>query len=86
MLLAAVTLLAPAAARIALLMTHTPLAQFLTFYGCCAACVAVDTIRHRHLQPVLALGALAIVVAFQLSYHAVQTHAWLALVARLFGG
>ena len=69
----------------ALLFTHASLAQFLALYGCCAACVAADTFWHRRLQPVLALGALSIIVAFQLSYFAVQTHTWLAIVARLFG-
>ncbi|HEV2286288.1 MAG TPA: hypothetical protein VGR80_09610 [Steroidobacteraceae bacterium] len=85
MLLAAVTLLAPAAARIALLFTHAPLAQLAAFYLCVATCVLVDALRNRRLHPVLGWGALAIVAGFQLSYLAVLTPAWMTLVRAVFG-
>ena len=80
MLLAAVTLLAPAVARIVLLFAHGPAPQFLAFYTCIAGCVLVDTLWYRRLHPVLGWGALTIVAAFQLSYLAVKTPAWMALV------
>ncbi len=85
MLLAAVTLLAPAVARIALLFTHRPLAQFLAFYACVAACVIFDTVRHRRLHPVLAWAALLVIGAFHLTFLAVQSTAWMVMVTRLFG-
>lgn len=85
MVLAAVTLLAPAVARIVLLFTHKPLPQFLAFYACLFLCVTVDTLRHRRVHPVFAIGALAIIVAFQLSYFAVQTKAWMTMVTGRFG-
>lgn len=86
MLLAAVTLLAPAVARIVLLFAHGPAPQFLAFYTCIAGCVLVETLWYRRLHPVLGWGALTIVAAFQLSYLAVKTPAWMALVERTFGG
>lgn len=85
MVLAAVTLLAPAVARIVLLFTHKPLPQFLAFYACLFLCVTVDTLRHRRVHPVFAIGALVIIVAFQLSYFTVQTHAWMTMVIERFG-
>lgn len=85
MLLAAVTLLAPAVARIVLLFTHKPLPQFLAFYACLLLCILVDTLRHRRLHPMFAVGALVIIFAFQLSYIAVQTPAWMKMVTTYFG-
>ncbi|HET9331861.1 MAG TPA: hypothetical protein VFO23_15150 [Steroidobacteraceae bacterium] len=84
MLLAAVTLLAPAAARVALLVGHAPLLQFLAFYACILGCVLVDTLRHRRLHPVLGWGALVVIAAFQLSYYAVQRPAWLSFLRHEF--
>lgn len=86
MLLAAVVVLAPAAARVALLFTRAPLAQFAAFYLCVAVCVGVDTVRHRRVHPVLGWGALGIVAAFELSDLAAQTPAWTSLVRAVFGG
>ncbi len=60
--------------------------QLLAFYACIAACVLADTLRHGRLHPVLGWGALAVIAAFQLSYLAVLTPAWLLIVHRLFGG
>lgn len=85
MLLAAVTLLAPAVARIVLLFTHKPLPQFLAFYACLLLCIFVDTLRHRPLHPVLAVGALVVIVAFQLSFVAVQTPTWMKMGTAHFG-
>lgn len=85
MVLATVTLLAPAIARIVLLFTHKPLPQFLAFYACVLLCVAVDTLRHRRLHPVLAVGALVVIAAFHLSYVVVQTPAWMKIVTAQFG-
>ena len=47
MLMATLSLLAPAVARIVLLFTHGPMAQFLTFDFCVLTFVAIDTIRRR---------------------------------------
>jgi len=85
MVLAAVTLLAPAVARIVLLFTHKPLPQFLAFYACFLLCVTVDTLRHRRLHPVFAIGALVVIGAFQFSYFVVQTPAWMKMVTAQFG-
>jgi hypothetical protein len=85
MVLAAVTLLAPAVARIVLLFTHKPLPQFLAFYGCLLLCVTIDTARHRRLHRVFAIGALAVVAAFQFSYLAVQTQIYMKLVTAHYG-
>jgi|ERR1700733_6140569 hypothetical protein len=85
MVLAAVTLLAPAVARIVLLFTHKPLPQFLAFYTCLLLCVAVDTLRHRRLHSVFAIGALIVIIAFQLSYLVVQTPTWMKIVTAQFG-
>jgi len=85
MVLAAVTLLAPAVARIVLLFTHNPLPQFLAFYACILLCVTVDTLRHRRLHPAFAIGAMVVIVAFQLSFIIVQTPAWMKMVTAQFG-
>jgi hypothetical protein len=85
MVLAAVTLLAPAVARIVLLFTRKPLPQFLAFYACILLCVTIDTARRRRLHPVFAIGALVVIAAFQLTYLAVQTAAWMKIVTAQFG-
>jgi hypothetical protein len=85
MVLAAVTLLAPAVARIVLLFTHKALPQFLAFYACFLVCVTVDTVRHRRLHPVFAIGALIVIAAFQSSYLIVLTPAWMKMVTAHFG-
>lgn len=85
MVLAAITLLAPAVARIVLLFTHKPLPQFLAFYACLLLCVIVDTLRHRRFHPVFVIGTLIIIAAFHLTYFAVQTAAWMRMVTEHFG-
>jgi hypothetical protein len=84
MLLAMVSLLAPAIARITLLFTHSGMAQMMALDFCIAICVIVDTIRHRRLHPVFGWGGFLMVVSFHLTFAAVQTKAWLNLVPRLF--
>jgi hypothetical protein len=84
MLLATISLLAPAIARITLLFTHSGMVQMLAFDFCVLFCVVVDTIRHRRLHPAFGWGALLILVSFQLTFAAVQTKAWLDFVPRLF--
>ena len=85
MVLSTVTLLAPAVARIVLLFTHKPLPQFLAYYACFLLCIAVDTLRHRRLHPVFAIGAVVVIAVFQLSYFVVQTPAWMKIVTSQFG-
>ena len=85
MVLAALTLVAPAVARVALLFTHAPMVQFLGFYACFIICVIVDTFRHRRLHPVFVLGSLFTIAAFQASYFVVQTRLWMKLVTGIFG-
>jgi hypothetical protein len=48
-------------------------------------CVILDTLRHRRLHPVFAIGALVVIAAFQLSYLVVLTAAWVKMVTAHFG-
>lgn len=84
MLLAAVTLLAPAIARITLVFTHSAMVQLATFDCCILLCVMADTLRHRRLHPAFGWGALLILASFHLTFLAVQTRTWLTLVPRWF--
>lgn len=84
MLLAMVTLLAPAIARITLLFTHSGMVQILSLDLCIALCLIVDTIRHRQLHPAFAWGGVIVVLCFHLTFAAIQTSAWLDLVPTLF--
>lgn len=84
MLLAMVTLLAPAIARITLLFIHSGMVQMLALDFCIAACVIIDTIRHQRLHPAFGWGGIIVVFSFHLTFAAVQTNTWLHLVPRLF--
>jgi hypothetical protein len=84
MLLATVSMVAPAVARIVLLFTHAPVPQFAALYACVLVFVVIDTIRHRRLHPAFGWGAVLIIGSFQGIYYIVQTTAWLNFVARLF--
>lgn len=84
-MLAAVTLLAPAVARIALLFTHKALPQFLAFYACFLSCMTIDTFRQRRLHPVFVIGALIVIATFHLSYVVVQTSAGMKMATAHFG-
>lgn len=84
MLLATVTLLAPAIARIVLLFTHAATAQFVAFDFCILACVAVDTVLHRRLHPAFGWGAVLVAGSFHLTFIAVSAKWWLPFVAWVF--
>lgn len=84
MLLATVTMLAPAVARIVLLFTHNAVAQFLAFDFCIMCCVAADTLSHRRLHPALGWGAAFVIGSFHLTYIAVSAKWWLPFVAWVF--
>ena len=84
MLLATVTLLAPAVARIVLLFTHDGTSQLLAFDACIVACVAVDTVLHRRLHPAFGWGAASVLVPLHLIFSAVGAKWWLPFVARVF--
>jgi hypothetical protein len=84
MLLATLTLLAPAVARVVLLFTHAPNYQIFAFDGCILIFVVVDTIWHRRLHPALGLGAALVIGSFHLTALALRADWWLPFVARVF--
>ena len=84
MLMATLTLLAPAVARIVLLFTHAPIAQFAAFDFCILIFVVTDAIWHRRLHPVLGWGAALIIGSFHLTAIALGAHWWLPFVAKVF--
>ena len=84
MLLATLSMLAPAVARITLLFTHDAMAQFLTFDFCVLIFVAIDTVRHRHLHLAFGLGASLLIASFHLTAVALSARWWLPFVARVF--
>jgi len=85
MLLAAISLLAPAIARIQLsfIINGGPLA----FYGltdlCLLACIAFDTVKHRRLHPVFLWGGLFIIVMQPLRILLAGTDVWIRFAAAL---
>lgn len=84
MLLATVSMLAPAVARIVLLFTHSPVAQFVALYACVLIFVVIDTARHRRLHPAFGWGAALIIGSFQGIYYVVQTSGWMRFVGKIF--
>jgi hypothetical protein len=84
MLMATLSLLAPAVARITLLFTHDLMTQFLTFDFCVLTFVVADTVRYRHLHPAFGFGATLLIVSFHLTAMALRAKWWLPFVARLF--
>jgi hypothetical protein len=84
MLMATLSLLAPAVARIVLLFTHDDIVQFLAFDVCVLIFVAIDTVRHRHLHLALGLGATVLIGSFHLTAIAFRAKWWLPFVARVF--
>jgi hypothetical protein len=84
MLLATVTMLGPAIARIVVLVSHSAWAQILAFDFCILACVAVDTALHRRLHPAFGWGAAFVVGSFHLIFMAVSAKWWLPFVASVF--
>jgi hypothetical protein len=84
MLLATVTMLAPAIARIVLLVTHNARAQILAFDFCILACVSIDTLWNRRLHPAFGWGAASVVGSFHLIFMTVSAKWWLPFVAWVF--
>jgi hypothetical protein len=84
MLMATLTLLAPAVARIVLLFTRAPMAQIAAFDSCILIFVVTDTIWHRRLHPVLGWSAAVVIGSFHLTALAVGADWWLPFVARVF--
>jgi hypothetical protein len=87
MLLASLTLLAPAIARIPLRFIETggPLAFFGLTDLCVIACVAFDTIRNRRLHPAFAWGTLLFIGSQPLRLMLAGTHPWLRFASSLVG-
>lgn len=83
MLLATVSLLAPAVARISLIFTHNQYVQLAAFLVCILLCVAVDTARHRRLHPAMGWGAAFSIVMFCAIFVAVQLPGWLPFVDKI---
>ena len=87
MLLATLSLLAAAIARIPLHFIETggPLA----FYGltdlCILACVVFDTVKHRRLHPVFLWGTLLIVASQPLRFMLASTDVWMRFATALVG-
>ena len=84
MLLATVTLLAPAIARIVLLFTHDGMSQLWAFDFCILACVVPDIILHRRLHPAFGWGAGMVLSSFHLTIIALHAKWWLPFVAWIF--
>ena len=84
MLMATLSMLAPAIARITLLFTHDPTAQFLAFDFCVLIFVAIDTFVHRRLHLAFGLGATLLIASFHLTAIALGAKWWLPFVARVF--
>ena len=84
MLMATLSMLAPAVARITLLFTHGAMSQLLAFDFCVLTFVAIDTVRHRHLHLAFGIGATLLVVSFHLTAIALGAEWWLPFVARVF--
>jgi hypothetical protein len=84
MLMATLTILAPAVARVVLLFTRDGMAQFLAFDLCILIFVVLDTIWHRRLHPALAWRAALVIGSFHLTALALGSDWWLPFVARVF--
>jgi hypothetical protein len=79
MLLAAVSLLTPAIARIPLHFIEAggPLVFFGLTDLCVLACVVFDTVKHRRLHPAFLWGALLIVASHPLRLLLAGTDVWM---------
>jgi hypothetical protein len=84
MLMATLTLLAPAVARIVLLFTRAPMAQFAAFDFCILFFVVTDTVWHHRLHPALGWSAAVVIGSFHLTALALAADWWLPFVARVF--
>ncbi|MBS0431647.1 MAG: hypothetical protein JSS21_04485, partial [Proteobacteria bacterium] len=74
MLLATLSLLTPAIARLPL---HSNLAAVLVGDLCVVLCVAADVWMHRRLHPVFLIGTPLLIAATYLAYIGVGTDAWM---------
>jgi uncharacterized membrane protein len=85
MLLAALSLLTPAIARIPLHFIETggPMTPFALTDACILACVAFDVVKHRGLHLAFLWGTLLIVVSQPLRIMLGNTEAWLRLASWL---
>jgi hypothetical protein len=85
MLLAAVSLLTPAIARIPLhfIATGGPLVFFGLNDICILACVAVDTVKHRRLHPVFLWGTIFVIATHPLRLLLAGTDVWLRFASWL---
>ncbi len=85
MLLATVSLLTPAVARLPI----DALKQFglPAFFGVTIACVllvvAIDTVRHRRLHPAFGWGAALVIAAVPARIALAQSDAWVSIAGRL---
>lgn len=83
-LLATLSLIAPALARIVLLFTHHTDVQAYVFYTCVVVFAIADSVRHRRLHPATMWGAVFTISVFQLSLQLVRAHFWLPFVDGIF--
>lgn len=84
MLMATLTLLAPAVARIVLLFSRASNYQIVAFDGCILIFVLADTVWHRRLHPALGWGAVSVIGSFHLTLLALRSDWWLPFVAGVF--
>jgi hypothetical protein len=84
MLMATLSMLAPAVARITLLFTHNPMSQLLAFDFCILVFVFSDTARHRRLHPAFGWGGALLIGSFHLTAVALAEKWWLPFVERVF--
>jgi hypothetical protein len=84
MLMATLSMLAPAVARITLLFSHNPTSQFLAFDFCILVFVFIDTARHRHLHPAFGWGGAILIGSFHVMAVALAASWWLPFVEQVF--
>jgi hypothetical protein len=84
MLMASLSILAPAVARITLLFTHAPMFQFWAFDLCVLIFVLIDTVCNRRLHPAFGWGGALLIGSFHLTAVALSAKWWLPFVDRVF--
>jgi hypothetical protein len=84
MLMATLSILAPAVARITLLFTHAPMFQIWAFDLCVLIFVLIDTVRRRRLHPAFVWGGALLIGSFHLTAVALAAKWWLPFVDRVF--
>lgn len=83
MLLASLSLLAPALARLPFSLFDKNIHAVFTMDACILLCVIIDTARHRRLHPVFAWGFPSMVVVFHVAYAVALTPTWLKIARSL---